>query len=296
MDEKSITRKTTGQYAKRWEDLTFSDNFIFCKVMQDEKLCKELLERLLHVEIEKVVYPETEKTLIPNYESRGIRLDLYVKDKNGGKPRIFDVEMQSYKDEDIIKRARFYQSVIDMDNLMHGQRYKDLPESFIIFICTEDPFNLGKPVYELKTVFKNTESVYNDDTNKIFFNAAAFELAEDEKVRNFLRFVHTQDTLDDFTSKIEDASVAAKRNAIWRKEYMFLYDVIEDEKEVAREIGLEEGRAAGLEEGRAAGMTAGERQASFTAAKRMLEKAKYSISEIAEITGLSEAEIKQINI
>lgn len=47
--------------------------------------------------------------------------------------------------------------------------------------------------------------------------------------------------MDDFTSKIDKASFVAKQNALWRKEYMFLYDVIEDEKEIAREIGLSEG-------------------------------------------------------
>ena len=113
--------------------MTFADNFIFCKVMKDENLCKELLERLLKIKIERLSYPETEKNLIPQYESKGIRLDLYVKDSDGNGERIFDVEIQTYRDQGIEKRVRFYQSVLDMDNLQHGMIYKDLPESYIIF-------------------------------------------------------------------------------------------------------------------------------------------------------------------
>ena len=72
-------------------------------------------------------------------------------------------------------------------------------------------------------------------------------------MRNFLEFIHTHKSMDDFTSKIDKASFVAKQNALWRKEYMFLYDVIEDEKEIAHEIGLSEGRAEGLAEGGAEG-------------------------------------------
>ena len=72
-------------------------------------------------------------------------------------------------------------------------------------------------------------------------------------MRNFLEFIHTHKSMDDFTSKIDKASFVVKQNALWRKEYMFLYDVIEDEKEIAREIGLSEGRAEGLAEGRVEG-------------------------------------------
>ena len=40
-------------YTKRkpFEELTLADDFLFCKVMQDESLCKELLEIILHVKI-----------------------------------------------------------------------------------------------------------------------------------------------------------------------------------------------------------------------------------------------------
>ena len=37
------------------EELTFTDNFLFGRVMQNAEICKGLLERLLEIKIE---YPE----------------------------------------------------------------------------------------------------------------------------------------------------------------------------------------------------------------------------------------------
>ena len=125
------------------EELELSDDFIFCKVMKNPEICKELLERLLKIQIEKIEYPVLQKEISPYYKSKGVRLDVYVKDSN----RVFDIEMQNGRREDIAKRTRYYQSMIDIDNLMKGEGYRELKESFIIFITTFDPFGMNLPVY-----------------------------------------------------------------------------------------------------------------------------------------------------
>ena len=65
---------------KKFEDLTFADHYMFEKVLQNKEICKELLERLLKIKIERLEYPEIEKEISPYYESKGVRLDVYVKD------------------------------------------------------------------------------------------------------------------------------------------------------------------------------------------------------------------------
>ena len=59
---------------KTWEELTITDDFMFCKVMSDPALCKELLEILLHIEIERLEFQEPQKkfqthTRIKRYSS-----------------------------------------------------------------------------------------------------------------------------------------------------------------------------------------------------------------------------------
>ena len=66
--------------------------------------------------------------------------------------------------------------MIDADNLMRGQDYLELKESFVIFITTFDPFGYEMPVYTFKNICKeNTKITLQDETSKIFFNATAYK-------------------------------------------------------------------------------------------------------------------------
>ena len=41
---------------KPFEELTIADDFMFCKVMEDESLCKTFLELLLTGKVGKITY------------------------------------------------------------------------------------------------------------------------------------------------------------------------------------------------------------------------------------------------
>ena len=90
---------------------------------------------------------------------------------------------------------------------------------------------------------------------------------------------------------------------------MYFSDILEDEKEEAREIGLAEGRAKGLEEGRSKGLEEGraeglaEGHAEGLEAGRhqqKIESAKTAISlglseqQVVAISGLSPEEIRKV--
>ena len=49
-----MTRKEFKK-SPAWEELTFANNFMFCKIMESEpEICRRLLEILLHIKIEKL--------------------------------------------------------------------------------------------------------------------------------------------------------------------------------------------------------------------------------------------------
>ena len=77
------------------------------------------------------------------------------------------------KDEGL--RMRYYQSMIDIDHLNHGESYSDLKESYIVFICLDDPFGDGKPVYNFVTKELDGERILNDRIHKVIYNASSFE-------------------------------------------------------------------------------------------------------------------------
>ena len=126
----------------KWEELSISNDFLFGKVMQNPKLCKELLQRILpDLNIERIEYPELQKSIHVDMDAHSVRLDVYVKDN---RETVYDIEMQVSDTKELPKRSRYYQGMIDLQLVDAGQHYKKLNKSYIIFIC---PFDLYAPVY-----------------------------------------------------------------------------------------------------------------------------------------------------
>ncbi len=267
---------------KSAEDLVFSDDFMFCKIMQDESICKGVIERLLKIKIDRIEYPEIQKALTPLYDKKSIRFDVYVASSD----RILDVEMQSYTEKNLGKRTRYYQSLLDMDNLLKGQHYSELKESFVIFLCLYDPFEKGLPVYSFDRVCKeNTDIDLQDATHHIFFNCNAFEKEEDAELKAFLSYVKSNTAESNFTRRIEEMVQSKKFEQTFLNEYMAIKL---HESDIERRA-MAAGREQGLEEGRAEGITEG----TTNAAVGML-KLGVPIETVAQGTGLSVEYLKTL--
>ena len=205
--------------AEKWERATLADNFIFCKVMTaNPDLCKELLELLLNIKIERIEIPVAERSFKVDYDSKGIRFDVYVKDGTG---RCFDIEIQTTNRTNLAKRARYYQGLMDVDSLVSGADYSELNESYVIFLCMEDAFGNGLPVYDFHQVCKqDSEVLLNDGTHKVFFNASKYDKMPTESLREFFKFLNGLNAASDFTDQLEQKVRYAKTNAQWRHRIM----------------------------------------------------------------------------
>lgn len=132
---------------KQLKELTIKDNFMFGAVMMDEENCKGLLERVLQIKIDYVEISK-EKSIVYHPEYKGVRLDMYAKDENHTR---YNVEMQVQKKSALGKRSRYYQSQMDMEMLLTGEDYAELPNTYVIFICDFDPIGEGKYRYTFRT-------------------------------------------------------------------------------------------------------------------------------------------------
>ena len=236
----------------------------------------------MKIKIDHIEYPEIEKTISPYYETKGVRLDVYVKDSD----KVFDIELQNAIDFDLPFRTRYYQSMIDTDNLLKGEHYSNLPESFIIFICKYDPFNLNLPIYTFKNRCEENYSLsLNDKTIKIMYNSTAYENEKDLAISAFLEYICNQKTVDDFTSKIDSFVQKIKQQEVNRKEYQTMN--LHDRDNFLR------GKKEGISEGIQQGLQQGEYQAKVETAKNML-KNNISLEIIVECTGLSVQTIKNL--
>ena len=231
-----------GTYTfKPVDQLVFSDDFMFGAVMRDPGICKGVLERLLRIKIDHLEYPELQKSISPFYNQKGVRLDVYAE----GSGQVFDVECQSYTIKNIGKRTRYYQSMIDMDSLLRGTDYSELKESYVIFICLDDPFDADLPVYTFERTCKESGGVdLGDKTHHLIFNAAAYEKEKNPEIKEFLAFVKNNKPESDFTRGIESMVQAKKFENTFLNEYLAISLHERDVKERATRAGMEEGKIA----------------------------------------------------
>lgn len=200
-------------------DLTIKNDFMFGAVMINPENCKEFLERALEIEIDRVDVSR-EKSMVYHPDYKGIRLDVYAKDENN---TCYNVEMQMTKKPALGRRSRYYQSQMDMDILLSGREYAELPDSYVIFICDFDPFGERKYRYTFQMQCKESNQTPLEDGRRIVFLSTCGE-NEDEISKELLAF-------------LEFVKADLKESREMEERFMTLEEMLKDE----RKEGLKEG-------------------------------------------------------
>jgi predicted transposase/invertase (TIGR01784 family) len=196
--------------------------------------------------------------------------------------------------------------MIDIDSLLKGAVYSELKESYVIFICTSDPFESGLPVYTFERKCREDAGVeLKDETHHLIFNASAYEQENDPELRDFLSFVKNNTAESDFTRGIANMVQTKKFEQTFINEYLAwnLHD--KDVELRGKKAGLAEGKKAGLAEGKKAGLAEGKKaglaegkKAGLAEGVRMTARnmlaLNMSVETIAKATGLSVDEIKSL--
>ena len=225
---------------ERWENLSLANDFIFVKAMKDPEICKEVLEALLGKKIKAISYPEGQKVIDITAASKSIRLDVYLNDEDAA----YNIEMQTTDKKNLPKRSRYYSSMIDLDVLEKGMDYNALPKSFVIFICTFDPFSKEYHKYTFRNVCEELSSLSLDDgVTKMFFNTKGVKGSISDAAKNFLNFIESNEAVDDFTKRLKDKVDSIKENKEWRLEYMTLMMEYREKYNEGRADGVAEERA-----------------------------------------------------
>jgi len=145
------------------------------------------------------------------------------------------------------KRSRYYQAMIDLQLLDKGADYNELNKSYIIFICTFDLFGQGRHIYRFKNCcLECPDLVLEDDTTKIFINTKGIQDDISDEFREMIKVFNGEDGQSEYAKKLMHNVDEIRLNKKWRREYMQLWEI---EKERYQE-GLARGHEAGLAEGR----------------------------------------------
>ena len=241
MKKEYVENITKEELEVMYENLTIKDDFIFGKVMENKENCVEMLERLTGNRISGNISINNQKAIKVAVDGKGVRYDVYVEDDAGV---MYDAEMQREKNKSILpKRSRFYQGLMDLGYLETGDEYVELADSYVIFICTFDPFDEGLCCYEFENHCDGHEGIgdipLGDGRKILIYNTKGKVVNVSPEVYSFLCYIEDGKMRDEYTQKLQNSVAMARHNRKWRVEYMktFVHDI-----DVRRE-GIELGKS-----------------------------------------------------
>lgn len=253
--------------SREYDKLQFRDDFLFCKILESNPdIAKELIELILNIKIKKVKVKKQDEIEI-TADGRGIRLDVMAEDESN---TVYDIEMQTTKQSSLPKRTRYYQGMIDLNQIERGATFNKLKKSFVIFICMDDPFDRKRFIYTFSNICKEDKTLeLGDDCYKVFLNTKGSVGNISKDLKDVLNLIRTGHGESDLSSKIMALVDKARVHTEWRQSYMTLY--------MRDLIKLEEGR----------------KQNRIETIEKALKKGR-TIEDIADFMDCSVDEIKKI--
>lgn len=234
----------SGNKAKiDFDRITLKNDVMFSSVFRDPEDCRELLQRILGLQISEIMIAEEQKDIKTRPWNKGIRLDIYAKDTEGN---VYDIEMQVLDTGELALRSRYYHGEMDSYQILAGTKYTKLKSSIVIFICGFDLFEQGRSIYTFKTFCEEDQKIILDDKRTtIFININGSREGVAPELADLLDYLQTSKPTDKFTSRLNGRVMNLRNDFEWRENYM----TMEMKMEERFEAGVEKGRKQGLERG-----------------------------------------------
>lgn len=224
---------------KKLTDLTIKDNFLFGAVMTDEKNCRDFLEMVLGFPIARVEISK-EKSVVYHPEYKGVRLDIYARDEE---QTCYNVEMQAVNRPHLEKGSRYYHSQMDMDLLLSGRDYDELPPAYVIFICDFDPFGGKKYKYTFCNMCDEESAVNLGDERYTIFLSTRGENPQEvpKNLVNFLKFVKAdlreskEESEDPFVRQLQKTIEKIKVSREMGERFMVFQEMLSEERAAGKQ-------------------------------------------------------------
>lgn len=218
------------------QKMVFTHDFVFKEVMSNEDICRLFLETFLKIKVDHIEYSQKELEAKERFKDRGVRFDVYVKGSNA----VFDIEMQTTNNDDLFKRARYYSGRIDANALGAGAKFREMKDSYVIFICLSDALKGGLPIYDIsrkvKPITAMDNIMYDDGSHIIFVNPSYrtdwYDPYLTLRQKAFLQYL-TNPKVSGFSGDVLVDSIITnvakvQRNEALRKEFADMFDRDDD--------------------------------------------------------------------
>ena len=210
--------------------------------------------------------------------ARSICLDAYGTDTAKKK---YDMEIQREDKGADPHRARYHSSVLDVENLDAGQEFKQLPDTYTIFITEKDVYGQGEPLYPIERMNLATGKPFGDGEHILYVNGAY------RGDSDLGRLMHDFSCTD---AKDMNFDLMAERTRYLKENPKGVGQVCKIMEEM-REASWQGGRIEGKIEGKIEGANEEKKNTVL----RMLASGSLPLERIAEFSGLSLDEVKKLS-
>ena len=125
-----------------------------------------------------------------NLQGRSSILDCIALDNSGRK---YNIEFQNADSGASLKRARYHGSLVDANTLETGQVPNDLPDTYIIFITTNDTLGFNLPICHINRRFVETGQSCPDQLHIIYVNSS---VQDDTALGRLMHDLHCPNSQD----------------------------------------------------------------------------------------------------
>ena len=184
-----------------------SSDFIFKLVFNHKQLATKLIEKILGISITTLTVMQSEKFVLNGKkDGKAVRLDIFAKDDEG---RGYDIEMQSSNDpnDPLPLRARYYVSMLDQEAINKGEHYRELKQTFVIFICNFALFGGKRRMYTFNFRCNEDTSIKLNDNSTIVFlcSKGKSNSGVDKDIVSFLDYISDDSQIkSDFVKEIDE--------------------------------------------------------------------------------------------
>lgn len=252
---------------QRQEDLQRLRGF---RLLDDDFLTKcfegnpKYIQLVLRIVLEMpdlVVVDVRTQVFLENLLNRSVRLDVLATDSTGRK---INVEIQRSDKGAGRKRARYNSSMMDANLLHKGEKFDELPETYVVFITEHDVIGKGRPIYHIGRYIFDTNESFDDGSHILYVNGAYRDETPIGKLMHDFSCTAPDDMYyGELAERVRFFKESQEGVAIMCR-------VMEDMRDQTLKEGMKE------------------------VARRMLMAGRYALEEISEISGLSLDEVKKL--
>ena len=170
--QKTLFDSINPAVLERVKNLRLIDDELMTIVFSGDKKATEFLIRILLNRNDLTVTKSMTQIEKHNLFGRSVKLDVVAEDIFKTE---YNIEIQRADEGADPRRIRYHQAMLDSHTLQKGNKFKDLPNPYIIFILEHDMFEKGEAVYRIrKTLDIKDESgnnlPFDDGCNIMYVN------------------------------------------------------------------------------------------------------------------------------